>query len=248
MLKKYIADLHIHTCLSPCADIDMTPSNIVNEAIEKKIDIIAITDHNSSKNAEAAIEAANQHNITVIPGMEVTTSEEVHIIALFLSIEQAKDFQNVIYENLLSGENDELLYGDQIIVNSKDEVLDFEKKLLIGATMLGIDMLIDIVHSLNGIAIASHIDREHFSLISQLGFIPETLEIDALEVSSFIKAEDAYNRFGNNKKPLVSFSDAHYLNDIGKRYTEFYMSDKSFFYINEALTGSYAPMVNLVIG
>ncbi len=246
MLKRFRADLHIHSCLSPCAEIDMTPARIVKKASESGMDIIAITDHNSSKNIEVALEVGSQYNVTVFPGMEVTTSEEVHLIALFEAIGQARDFQNIVYENLMKGENDELQYGYQIVVNAKDEILDFEKRLLISSTMLSTDTFIDTIHSLHGITFASHVDREHFSIISQLGFIPEWLKIDALEVSPLIEPQDAFNLYGDDKRPLVSFSDAHYLKDIGQRYTEFYMVDASFNEMKKALNGESGRRISII--
>jgi len=237
MLKWFKADLHIHSCLSPCAEIDMTPLRIIRKAAEQNIHFLAITDHNSSRNIETAMEVASQYPVIVFPGMEVTTSEEVHLIALFEEIETMKEFQKIVDENLMEGENDELRYGYQIVVNTKDEILDFEKRLLINSTMLSTDTFIDTIHSLNGVIFASHIDREHFSIISQLGFIPEWLKIDALEVSPSMEPKDAFNLYGENKRPLVSFSDAHYLRDIGHRYTEFYLVEASFQEMKKALQG-----------
>ena len=229
MFKEFRADLHIHTCLSPCADIQMTPSAIVKIAAERSIDIIAVTDHNSAENVNSVIKAAENSDLTVLAGMEVTSSEEAHILALFDNTDSAVKLQDTVYERLLPGENDEKRFGEQIVVNEKNEVLSFNKRILIAATSLTAESIVSITHSLGGISIASHIDRETFGLISQLGFIPDTLKLDALEISPQTdrkKAEDSYNDY--RSFAWVSSSDAHYLDDIGKRTTRLYMRDPSF--------------------
>lgn len=226
MLKQFRTDLHIHTCLSPCADIEMTPSAIVKTAVEKAIDIIAITDHNSAENIISTQKAAVNKNTTVLAGMEITSSEEAHILALFDDIEGIQKLQDIVYRNLQSGENNENLFGEQIVVNENDEVLDFNKKLLIGATSLSAQEIVKTIHSLGGIAVASHVDREAFSIISQLGFIPKDLQFDALEISPKInKGKAEFSFRGYRFFPWITSSDAHWLKDMGRRTTGFYMHE-----------------------
>ena len=122
MLRCFQADLHIHTCLSPCADLTMSPFRIVKRAREMKLNIIGICDHNSAENVHAAKNASSDMNITVLTGMEVTSAEEVHIIALFDGIKEALELQTLVYEHLPPGENNEELFGPQIIANELDEV------------------------------------------------------------------------------------------------------------------------------
>jgi PHP family Zn ribbon phosphoesterase len=228
MLKKFKADLHTHTCLSPCADLEMTPSAIVKTALEKKIDIIAITDHNSAENVIAAKKAAGNKNIIVLAGMEVTSSEEAHILALLDDVEGIMKLQDIVYKNLLPGENDERLFGEQIVVNEKEEVLDFNKRLLIGATSLSAQKIVNTIHSLGGLAIASHIDRDAFSIVSQLGFIPADLEFDALEMSPNTERGKADLLFSGYKSfPWITSSDAHWLKDIGRKTTSFLMDEQT---------------------
>jgi PHP family Zn ribbon phosphoesterase len=228
MLKPFRADLHIHTCLSPCAEIDMTPREIVAVSLERGLNLIAITDHNSAENVEATWKAARGTGLVVLPGMEVTSSEEVHIIALFESPDGARALQDIVHGNLPSGENDERMYGHQIIVNEDNEVMGFNRRLLIAATSLTAHALLDSIKSLGGISIASHVDREAFSVLSQLGFIPEDLCFDALEFSPRTGRNEAETAFQGLKRfPWVSFSDAHYVNDIGKRITIFTMRKPS---------------------
>ncbi len=225
-MKKYKADLHIHTCLSPCADIRMSPSAVVKKALEKQLDIIAVTDHNSAENIIAAKKTAENTELTVLAGMEVASFEEAHILAIFDNIESAMKLQDIIYQNLLPGENDVRQFGEQIVVNENNEALSFNNRLLIAATTLTAHSVVNITHSFGGLSIASHIDREAFGIISQLGFIPEDLKFDALEISPRIDRERAEHLFSDyNSFVWVSSSDAHYLEDIGKRTTSFFIKE-----------------------
>ena len=233
MLRPFKADLHIHTCLSPCAELDMSPKGILTAAKKKELDIIGICDHNSSENSLAVMNAARKMNICVFPGMEVTSQEEVHVLALFDEIENAQKLQKFVYKNL-PGENDEKAFGMQVVVNEKEEVLGFNNKLLIGATTIPLEEVIRLIHSFNGIAIASHIDRESFSIIGQLGFIPDNLELDALEISPNITFKEARKRYANHY-PITCSSDAHFPDDIGKRFTSFLLEDSTLAEIKKAL-------------
>ena len=233
MLRPFKADLHIHTCLSPCTELDMSPRGILTSAKKKDIDILGICDHNSSENSPAVMKAAESMNIGVLPGMEITSQEEVHVLALFDAIENALKLQEYVYNNL-PGENDEDAFGMQVIVNEKEEVLGFSDKLLIGATTIPLDEIIRSIHSLGGIAIASHIDREAFSIIGQLGFVPENLELDAMEISPRVTFEEAIKTYPYNY-PITCSSDAHYPDDIGKTYTTFLLEDKTIAEMKKAL-------------
>lgn len=223
MLKRFRGDLHIHTCLSPCADLTMSPKRVVERAVKENLDMIAICDHNSAENAGAAMAAAADKKITVLPGMEVTTVEEVHIIALFDELHQVLDLQRIVYEHLPPGENREDIFGEQIVANEFDEVEGYNNRLLMTATQLTLEKWVAEIHTLGGLVIAAHIDREAYnSIIGQLGFIPPGLELDALEISSHTSRSRALERYpGIEKFPLISSSDAHYLQDIGKAASSF---------------------------
>lgn len=222
MLRVYNADFHIHSCLSPCGDLDMSPKKIVAKAVELDLDIIAITDHNASENIEAAIKAADETSLTVLAGMEVASEEEAHLIALFDNVGFLEEFQQLVYDNLVSIGIDRRIIEEQVIVNENDEVEGFNDHLLLGAASLNFQQLVDEVHRLNGLAIASHVDKESFSIIAQLGFIPDDLELDALEISSFTSIDEAKLKIPDAARfPLVKFSDAHYLKDIGMQKTGF---------------------------
>jgi len=211
----------------------MSPKGIISSAKKKEIDILGICDHNSSENSLAVMNVAKKMNIKVFPGLEVTSQEEVHVLALFDDIENALKLQEYVYKNL-PGENDEEAFGKQVIVNEKEEVLGFNDKLLIGATTIPLDEVIQLIHSFDGITIASHIDRESFSIIGQLGFVPENLELDALEISPNITFEEAKKRYKNNY-PITCSSDAHYPDDIGKGFTTFLLKDGTLAEIKKAL-------------
>jgi len=211
----------------------MSPKGILTSAKKKGLGIIGICDHNSSENALAVMKAAQKMKIHVFPGMEVTSQEEVHVLALFDEIENALNLQKFVYKNL-PGENDEQAFGMQVIVNEKEEVEGFSNKLLIGATTIPLKEVIRLIHSFSGIAIASHIDRESFSIIGQLGFIPDNLELDALEISPNISFEEARKRYAYDY-PLTCSSDAHYPDDIGKSFTTLLLEDATVAEIKKAL-------------
>lgn len=214
------ADLHIHTCLSPCASLDMTPRRIVKTARKRDLDLVAVTDHNSAENVKAVIASARNTDLVVIPGIEVMSAEEVHILGLFQEADEAISMQELVYDRLPPGQNDEELFGLQVVVDEHDMVEEINTRLLIRATTLTVDEVVDAIHQRNGLAVAAHVDRISFSILGQLGFIPEGLGLDAVEVSSALRPLEARRRFKECKKfPLLTSSDAHSPEQIGKAYT-----------------------------
>lgn len=235
MLNSFTADLHIHTCLSPCGDLLMSPKKIINRALEHRLDIIAITDHNSAENASAAIKAAAGSALVVFPGMEVCTQEEIHLLAIFENLTSVLGFQDVIQAHL-QGDNKPEIFGEQIVVNENDEVEAYEKRFLLGATDLSLESVVRSVHGLDGVAIASHIDRESYSILGQLGFIPETVIFEALELSPNITNECARKRFtAYSDRTFIRNSDAHYVNEIGNNSSRFIMGNPTFIELRKAL-------------
>ena len=223
MLQWFKADLHVHTCLSPCGDVTMSPRRIIAEARRRGLDVIAITDHNSAENVPAVMRAAEGTTIAVIPGMEICSNEDVHVLALFGSLPSAWAMQETVYGGI-SQTNDPDAFGLQVIANEHDEVEGFQDKLLIGATDLSIGEVVERIHDLNGLAIASHIDRESFGIVGQLGFIPEGLPLDALEISSNASRELAGQlQGGYGRYVFIRSSDAHSLDRIGEQTTRFFM-------------------------
>lgn len=222
-MKRFKADLHVHSCLSPCGDLDMSPRAIVERGKAMGLDIIALCDHNSAENVGATMRAGLQRGLHVLPGMEVNSREEVHTLAIFDKEEQALAMQELVYTQL-KGTNRPELFGDQVVANEFDEVEGFNDRLLIGATQLGLYEIIREVHRLGGLSIASHVDRASYSLLSQLGFIPPDLAVDALEISRHLDRAAARARIpGIDDFPLLTSSDAHFLEEIGQAHTSFFL-------------------------
>ncbi len=201
----------------------MSPRALVRRSIDEGLDIIAVCDHNASENVPYVIRAAEGTKLTVFPGMEVTSREEVHVLALFESEEALSKLQAMVYAHL-PGKNDEAVFGVQAIVNEQDEVEGLNERLLIGATGIPLEQIIERIHELGGLAIASHVDREGFSILGQLGFIPQGLPLDAVEISPRTGRKAARVRFPDIASyPLVEFSDAHRLREIGSGVTEIHL-------------------------
>jgi predicted metal-dependent phosphoesterase TrpH len=224
MLVK--ADIHIHTCLSPCGDITQSPKRVVEKAYNKGMNMIFITDHNSAENTGFALKAANKYDdFNVYPGMEITSKEEVHTLALFECMKNVINTQEHIFRYLPDALNIKE-YVEQIIANEDDELEGYSKKSLYSSVNLRIEEIIDLVHQNNGLAIAAHIDRPSFSIISQLGFIPDSLKYDALELSANLSIDKAKEIYKNYKQyKFVKGSDSHCLEMIGDAYTEYYGSN-----------------------
>ena len=209
-------DLHIHSCLSPCGDDDMTPGNIVGMAAIKGLDVIAVTDHNSCKNCPAVMKLAEQYGILVIPGMELTTAEEVHAVCLFPELSAALEFDRFVYEKLIKFPNREDIFGKQQIMNEEDICIGIEPNLLINSTSLSFDELWDIVAGqYGGIMIPAHIDKNANSLLSNLGFVPpesqfRTVELHDMEKLSKLQKSNPYL----TQCRTICNSDAHYLEHI----------------------------------
>jgi len=235
-MRQLRADLHLHTCLSPCAELEMVPTAIVKQAKSIGLDAIAICDHNSAENVGAVLRAGERENLAIIPGMEVTTREEVHILGLFGDEKQVMRLQERVYENL-AGENDPDVFGFQVVVDEFDNVVDCTPKLLIGATSFSLEETVRAIHDCGGLAIAAHIDRERFGLVGQLGFIPEGLPLDGVELSPYAP----FDSWGD--LPVVRSSDAHSLNDIGKTSTCFRIEQVTLSEIAMAFRGEHGRMV-----
>lgn len=216
ILGIYALDLHTHSCLSPCADLEMTPRNIVAKALEMKIAAIALTDHNSAENVPALRKAARDTGLHVIAGMEITSAEEAHVVALFPDDRSVFDMQELVYARLQPGRNDPALYGDQIVANEFDEVEGVNERILLGSSTLEIEELVDAIHERGGLAIAAHIDREAYSLVGQIGFIPPDLPLDAVEISGRMSLAAARKKYPEYRdRSFISSSDAHAIEDVG---------------------------------
>ena len=225
-LREFHADLHIHTCLSPCASLDLSPRNIVARAKFQGLDVIAITDHNTAKNVQVVMRLGEKGGIKVIPGMEVQSREEIHLLTLFPDWPATAAWAEEVSRNLPEMNNDPLVFGDQPIVDEDGDILDFEPRLLLNSLGLPAEEIIRLVAKKGGVAIPSHFDRGSFSLISQLGFIPPNMPLEVLEVgrSRFSYPEGVW-RDGSRTFPLIACSDAHRPEEIGTGRTVFLMAE-----------------------
>jgi len=208
-------DLHIHSCLSPCGDDDMTPGNIVGMAALKGLDVIALTDHNSCKNCPAFMKLAKEYGVMAIPGMEINTSEEVHAVCLFPDLAKAMAFDAYVYERLMKFPNKEAVFGKQQIYNEEDEWVGTEPLLLINSVDISFDELWDLVDSYGGVMFPAHIEKSANSLLANLGFVPPDSKFRTAEVKDLKKLHEVRksNPYLETCR-IVSNSDAHYLADI----------------------------------
>ncbi|MCT4618564.1 MAG: PHP domain-containing protein [Marinisporobacter sp.] len=215
---KIAVDFHIHTGLSPCADEDMTPNNIVNMSMLKGLDAIAITDHNTAENCKACLDVAKSKGLIVVPGMELQTKEEVHLICLFKGINEVLSFQQLVYDQLPEKENDPKVFGKQLVFNEKDEAIRENKRMLIISTSLSLNEVFYEVEKREGVIIPAHVDRGAYSLIGTLGFVPKQLEIKTLEISRRCNLTTFLEKYKYLKRyKFIQSSDAHYLGDILER-------------------------------
>lgn len=225
-MQKLYYDLHIHSCLSPCGDNDMTVNNIAGMGKLAGLDIMALTDHNSTKNLPAFFTACEKYGIVALGGMELTTAEEVHIVCLFSTLEDALAFGEAVDERRIKIKNRQDIFGEQIILNEDDEQIGIEEHLLINATTISIDEAYELVKSFNGICYPAHIDRESNGIIAMLGVFPESPDFKTVEIYDKSKQEALENRFEILKhKKKIYCSDAHYLEKIRDKENYFEFED-----------------------
>ena len=216
------ADLHIHTVLSPCGDLDMSPANIIGMALQKGLSLIGISDHNSTRQAPVIQQLGEQQGLRVLCGTEVNTAEEVHALAYFPTLERLTAFQHFLDLHLPDIKNNPDKFGYQVVVDAEEQITYEEERLLI--TALDVD-------------IPAHIDKSRFSILSQLGFVPKDLKCEALELSPHTTREQflQQNAYLSGYK-FIRSSDAHYIDDIGKVFTIISLPDLSFDSIRTAIT------------
>lgn len=234
---KIRADLHIHSCLSPCGSLDMSPSVIAQRAVDAGLRLIALTDHNSALNCPAIEKAAAAHpGLVCLYGLELCSTEEVHALALFSNSAAAVSFSDFIYEHLPDIPCDPEGFGDQVYVDEHENILGSVEKLLTAGADLSIEELEKCVHQRGGLFIPAHVDRGMFSMTSQLGFLPAG-NYDAIEFSArFVRdGRDPYSIDHDAAYAWITGSDAHYPEHIGAAYNEIYCSENSFAGISEAL-------------
>ena len=211
-------DLHLHSCLSPCGDMDMTPNNIVGMATLLELNLIALTDHNTCKNCPAVFELGNANGICVIPGMELTTCEEIHVVCLFPDLQKALAFDKYVSEHQMKIKNKEEIYGKQIVMNSQDEPVESIENLLLMATDISINTVLPLVESFGGTAFPAHIDRSSCSVLSALGEFPFDCGFKTFEMSANCDKERLISKIPKLAELFsVSNTDAHYLENMREK-------------------------------
>ena len=212
---KYYYDLHLHSCLSPCGDMDMTPNNLVNMAKLLGLDVIALTDHNTSLNCEAAMKVGDAVGVLVIPGMELTTAEDIHAVCLFPTLEKALAFSAYVDENRIKVKNKPQIYGRQVIMNEDDEEIGEIEHLLIPASFIGISEAYAKVKEFGGVCYPAHIDRDSLSILSVLGEIDPFCGFKTAELADITKLDALKAQHPIlNDMHIVTCSDAHYLENM----------------------------------
>ena len=219
---KIYYDLHLHSCLSPCGDNDMTPWNTVNMAKLLGLDMIALTDHNSCGNCRSAMGVGEQIGITVVPGMEICTAEEIHCLCLFADIEKAEQFSDYVLSAMPPVKNREDIFGQQLFMDEGDGIHGKQELLLTTACSIGIDGLPELVKEYGGVCLPAHIDRESYSILSSLGDFPPDLPFGAFELTPGADEKKYLSEYEYlADKRLLKNSDAHYLESMRER--EFYL-------------------------
>lgn len=212
---KLYYDFHIHSCLSPCGDKDMTPNNIVNFAKIMGYDVIALTDHNTALNCPAVAKIAQENGITFIPGMELCTSEEVHIVCLFYNLEDALNFSEYVKSTMPPIKNKPSVFGEQLICDENDDIIGQEDILLVTASGISTEKVVKKVAEYNGICYPAHIDRSSFSILSNLGIIDEYFGFKCAEIYDMMKEDELKKKHPYLEKlKILSDSDAHYLENM----------------------------------
>ena len=237
-LSPFKADLHIHTVLSPCGDLEMSPTAIVDRALQRGLDMIAISDHNTTRQVKVAQRVGKQKGLFVLGGVEVTSQEETHCLCYFETDEQLDEFQTFLDAHLPPIPNDEDRFGYQLIVDENDEIVGEEPYHLLNATDVDIDGIYDEVHRIGGLFVPAHINKGTTSLMSQLGFVPPDLKADGLEINFRITKDEILKKFAYLKRfNFITDSDAHFIDNVGDVYNLIYMEHRSFAEFAMALRG-----------
>jgi len=236
-MKAFRADLHVHTVLSPCADIEMQPPLIVSTALDRGIQILSITDHNATGNIAAVQKAADGTGLTILPGMELQTAEEVHCLCIFDTLEQAHALQTIVDRLLPPLANRPDYFGDQLYVDENGDFLGREERLLLSSVRLSISEACHHVHRLGGLFIPAHVDRKAYGLLSHLGFVPADLPVDGLEVFRLSTPDQARVKYPQIASyPLLHNGDAHRLDQI-QGTNQYYLEGPSVSEIRQAIFG-----------
>ena len=227
-MNRYYYDFHVHSCLSPCGDNDNTPNNIAGMASLNGVTLMALTDHNTSRNCPAFFKAARRYGIVPVAGMELTTAEDIHVVCLFETLEEALGFNDLVDERRIRIKNREEVFGEQLIMDEHDEIIGHEEDLLINATTIMLDEVPELVKRFRGICYPAHIDRQANGCISILGEFPHYAGFRMAELNDRTNKEEYVRKYGlENMKILVS-SDAHYLDQLREDNDYFDIDDEPY--------------------
>ena len=227
-MNRYYYDFHLHSCLSPCADDDNTPSNIAGMGVVSGLNIMALTDHNTCKNCPAFFEAAKRNGIIPIAGMELTTSEDIHIIFLFEHLENAMEFSRGIEKRRILFKNRVDVYGEQIIMDGEDNPIGVEEYLLTPATTVSVDECPELAKSFGGICYPAHIDRQANGIIATLGTFPDIKGFNCVEFHDKEKIDEYRKNYDLGNRLAIVGSDAHFLWDIRDKENYFDIDDEPY--------------------
>lgn len=230
-MSLYRCDLHIHSCLSPCGDDDMTPGNIVGMALLNGLNVVALTDHNSVKNCPAFFAIAKRHGIIPVAGVELTTAEDVHAVCLFRTLDAAMAFGEFMETKRIRIKNEPDIFGRQLILDENDEICGEEPDLLINALDLSLDEAFREVIARGGVCYPAHIDRSANGIISMLGDFPPEPNFTAFELNDMSSLGVSLTKFpilSDRGLVHVVSSDAHYLTDIAEQGFAIMLDDEPY--------------------
>lgn len=227
-MSRYYYDMHIHSCLSPCGDDDNTPNNIAGMASICGLNIVALTDHNTCKNCPAFFTAAKRYGLIPIAGMELTTSEDIHMVCLFETLEAALSFDEEIANRRILIKNRVDIFGEQMILDGEDNLIAVEENLLSNATTVSFDEAPGIVAKYGGICYPAHIDRQANGVVSILGTFPKSPVFSCAELHEASNAEEYIQKYSLSGKKILIGSDAHYLTDMRDKEHYFELDDEPY--------------------
>ena len=228
-MSSFFYDLHVHSCLSPCGDDDMTPANIAGMAALNGLNVVALTDHNTSKNCPAFFAHAKRYGIVPVAGMELTSAEDIHVICLFPTLEAAMDFDGYVDERRIRVPNRKEIFGNQIIMNEDDEPSGEEQDLLINATTIDIESAFDEVTRRGGACYPAHVDRASGGMIAMLGDMPDAPDYPCFELNDKTSYGDYVERYPKLRgKRFIVSSDAHYLWNISRAENSIEIDDEPY--------------------
>ncbi|MCL6581436.1 MAG: PHP domain-containing protein [Firmicutes bacterium] len=237
-LRVYTADLHVHTALSPCAEPEMTPVDIVRVSIERGLDIVAVTDHNSGRNVRAVAACAEGEGVTVWPGMEVQTREEVHLVVLTDGLAELEEWERFIRAHLPSRPNRPEVFGEQLLFDEQGRVCGVEEQILLTSVDLGVDQVLREARRRGHVCYPAHIDRPAFSYVSNLGLAPPAEDFEVVELSRRARPEEVKARYPSlGGRTLIVASDAHRLAELGLARSLLVLREPSLVEFRAAIAG-----------